>query len=84
MIGRYKIYESYINALRKRLDSLVHLYNTETEFPFQVRILGFPTTRFYDREELVRRIKELCEILHEPLPTIVIETEDYTKEVRIL
>jgi hypothetical protein len=84
MIGHYKTYEEYENALRERLNSLITLFNEETDFPFAVRILGFPVTRFGSREELIFRIKEICDILHEPYPVIKEITEQYEREVRIL
>ena len=84
MIGDYKRYEDYEKALRTRLDSLINLFNTETEYPYQVRILGFELLRVNSEEELVARIKELCQLLHVPFPLLVEETERYTKEARIL
>ena len=83
MIGKYT-YEKYEKALRNRLDTLVKLFNKEREYPFQARFLGFPVSRFNTREEIIHRIKEICEILHEPYPILIEETERYSKEIRIL
>ena len=84
MIGKYESQEKFEAALRNRLNSLIQLYNKGEEFPFRVRILGFPVTSFNCEDELLNRIKEMCEILHEPYPDIIKKVGNTTIEMRML
>jgi glutathione peroxidase-family protein len=84
LIGEYKEYIDYEFALKNRLASLINLYNTEKDYPFRVRILGFPVTNFINKEELAKRIKELCEILHMPYPELEEIRGDTKRVMKIL
>lgn len=68
--GAYDL-ESWFEALTKRLESYMKLYNEHT-FPFKARMFGFPSINIANKEECLNRIKELAELCGR---TIILSTE---------
>lgn len=54
-------------ALRNRLNALVKLLGTKTEYPFEVKFLGFPPLICKSQEDLLGRIHELSDLLFTPV-----------------
>jgi len=85
MIGKYKTYEKYEEALRTRLKSLVTLFNKHQEdYPFSVQIYGFKPLCVNSEKEMIAKIIELCDCLHEPYPIITEETNNAKIEYKLL
>lgn len=51
-----------IKVLKKRLENWVSIFNKE-DFPLSARSLGFSNFTIQNKEELLIRIKELCELI---------------------
>ena len=67
--------EKGINALRKRLENWVDVFNKD-KLPLKAKSLGFSSFEIKDRKELQIRIKELCELIGEEVSIKTETTKD--------
>ena len=67
--------EKGIKALKKRLENWVYVFNKDN-LPLSARSLGFSSFEVKNKEELVIRIKELCELIGTKVNIKTEETKD--------
>jgi len=80
MIGKYKSYEQYERAIKRRLYSLIDIYNRieagTDRLPHRYLFLGFPKLIVHHKKEVLLRIMELCDMLHLKYPPMVVEYKE--------
>lgn len=80
MIGKYKTYEKYEQALRNRRKNLMDIMNRilagKDKLPISYPCMGFRKLELKSMNDLISRISEISDILHEPVPVIVFENKE--------
>lgn len=61
-LSRFHTTEGII-AMENRLKNLVDLYTKNLEYPFEVRMYGFPTLKIFSKEHHEGMIDNMCQIL---------------------
>lgn len=64
LFDRYPVSNDLQVVLNSRLCSMLRLLNNQNQvYPFKAVVLGFPAMIVKDRDELMCRIRELCDVL---------------------